>query len=85
MCRVLHENCDRSLAKDRALPVDSYLVEYLIDNAIVYDIVICGKRSDIFDMYWDRYRENLKSIEWTDGRVSSKLWRSQNPENKKKK
>jgi len=85
MCRILHENCDRSLAEDKTLPCDSYLVEYLIDGIVAYDIVWCTKRVDIFDMYWDKYRENLKSIQWTDGKVNSKLWSNQNSEKNKKK
>jgi len=83
MCRVLHENCNKSVAKDKGLPNNSFLVTYLIDDATVYDIVICNKRVDVFDIYWDKYRENLKNIEWTEGRVNPKLW-DYNPSGKKK-
>jgi hypothetical protein len=74
MCRVLHENCNRSLANDRELPNNSFLVTYLINDKFSYDIVICNKRVDVFDFYWDKYREDLKKIEWTEGRVNPKLW-----------
>lgn len=85
MCKIIHENCDESLAKDKTLPSNSYLVKYYNEDNLRYDIVICNKRSDIFDMYWDKYREGLKSIKWTEGRVNPKLWGVAPKEVKKKK
>jgi hypothetical protein len=85
MCKVLHENCNKSLAKDRSLPINSFLVTYILDDKTAYDIVICHKRSDIFDMYWDKHRSNLKIIEWTEGRISPKMWGYQPKGDKKKK
>ena len=41
-------------------------------------------RADVFDMYWDKYRKDLKSIEWTDGTVSARLWGHKAKESKKK-
>ena len=83
MCYVLHQNCEKSVAQDKSLPLNSYLVTYISDEETFYDIVICNKQVDIFDMYWDKYREGLKDIRWTDGRVNPKLWQSRT-ENKKK-
>jgi hypothetical protein len=84
MCKVLHQNCKKDLSNDKSLPVNSYLVTYLIDGEVAHDIVMCNKISDIFDMYWDNIRENLKSIIWTDGRVSPKMWGYEPKEEKKK-
>ncbi len=85
MCMIHAENCDRSVAEDKSLPSNSYLVTYLKDNIVQHDIVICHKRADVFDMYWDKHRENLKKIEWTEGRVNPKLWGYKAKESKKKK
>jgi hypothetical protein len=85
MCKVLHENCDPKFAQDKSLPVNSYVVTYLLDTKVCYDIVICHKRVDVFDMYWDKHRSDLKSIEYTEGRISAKLWGYQQPDKKKKK
>lgn len=84
-CRILHENCDRSFAKDKTLPLNSYIVKYIVNDETRYDIVICNKQTQIFDMYWDRYREGLKDIRWTDGTVNPKLWGNKPKEEKKKK
>lgn len=83
MCKVLHQKCEKSAAKDKSLPLNSYLVTYVSDDETFYDIVICNKQVEIFNMYWDEYREGLKDIRWTDGRVNPKLWQPK-PEGKKK-
>ena len=83
--RILHEKCDRKIADDRTLPYNSYLVEYQTKSEINYDIVICNKKIEIFDYYWDRYREGLKSFKQTEGRINPKLWSDQKKTEKKRK
>ncbi len=85
MCNILHENCNPNLAKDKNLPTNSYIVAYLKEDKLTYDIVICHKRVDVFDLYWDKYREDLKKIQWTEGRINPKLWGYKAKEPKKRK
>lgn len=82
--KVLHQNVDRSLANDKSLPLNSYLVTYKMDGKICYDIVISHKKTAIFDLYWDLYRGDLISMEWTEGRVNPKLWNDPNQKKKTK-
>ncbi len=82
--KILHQNCDPEVANDRSLPYTAYLVTYEIDGAIAYDLVIPEKQMEIFDYYWDRYREGLKSWKQSEGRVNPRLWGSQVKESKKK-
>ena len=84
-CEILQERCNKQDAKNRQLPLDSYLVTYVIDENIFYDIVKTSKRVSVFDMYYDKFGNCLKSIEWTDGRVSPKLWGYKPPQTKKRK
>lgn len=79
---ILYKECDPSLAKDKSLPRDSYLVSYLIDDELKYDISR-GSRVEIFDYYYDIYR-NVTSISWTDGTVNPKTYDYVPKENKKK-
>jgi len=81
--RILHQNCDPELANDRSLPYTAYIVTYEIDGAIAHDIVVVNKKMDIFDYYWDKYREGLKGFKQTEGRVNPRLWGSQTKETKK--
>lgn len=83
--RILHHNCDPSLADDRSLPYTAYLVTYKIDGAIAYDLVIANKKIEIFDHYWDRYREDFVTFKQSEGRVNPKLWGPPKKEEKKKK
>lgn len=71
---VLHENCDPSLANDRSLPYTAYLVTYEKDGKTCYDITMCGKKVELFDYYWDQYREGLKTFKQSEGRVNPKIW-----------
>ena len=80
--KVLHQDVDISYAKDKTLPLNSYVVCYYYDGSKRYDIVISNRQADIFDMYWDLYRNNIISIKWTDGKVNPKLW--QDPKAKSK-
>jgi hypothetical protein len=82
--KILHQNCDPEVANDRSLPYTAYLVTYEIDGAIAYDLVIPEKQMEIFDYYWDRYREGLKGWKQSEGRVNPRLWGSQVKESKKK-
>jgi hypothetical protein len=80
--QIIHQNCDPKLAEDKTLPYNAYIVKYHDDEQYNYDIVICNKKTDIFDYYWDRYREGLIAFKQTEGRVNPKLW-STNSKKKK--
>jgi hypothetical protein len=82
--RILHQNCDPEIANDKSLPYNAYLVTYEIDGAIAYDLVIPEKQMEIFDYYWDNYREGLKGWKQSEGRVNPKLWGNKPKEEKKR-
>lgn len=83
--RILHQNCDPEIASDRTLPYTSYLVTYKMDGVITYDLIIANKKIEIFDYYWDRYREDFVDFKQTEGRVNPKLWGPPKKQEKKKK
>jgi len=81
--KIIYRDCDPSLADDRTLPHTAYLVEYLQDGMTHFDIVVASKRVEIFDYYWDNYREDLIRMTQSEGRSNPKVW--SNPNQKKKK
>jgi len=81
--KIIYRDCDPSLADDRTLPHTAYLVEYLQDGMTHFDIVVASKRVEIFDYYWDNYREDLIRMTQSAGRANPKVW--SNPNQKKKK
>ena len=51
-----------------------------IEQKTFYDITLCQKQVEMFDHYYDKYKQGLKGWKQTSGIVSPKLW---NPEPKK--
>jgi hypothetical protein len=83
--KILQKDCSPEVAEDRKLPYTTYLVTYKLDGMIHYDLVITDKQIEIFDYYWDRYREDLISFKQSEGRTNPKLWDPpKKQENKKK-
>ncbi len=83
--KVINEKCEKSAADDKTLPKSAYLVTYVKEEKITYDIVMADSRVEIFDHYWDTYKEGLQSISWTRGNVNPRQWNSNNPSPPKKK
>tara|TARA_B100002019_G_scaffold283148_1_gene289235 strand:- start:2417 stop:2683 length:267 start_codon:yes stop_codon:yes gene_type:complete len=83
--RVLHQGCDPSVADDKTLPYTAYLVEYLQDGVTKFDIVSAGKKVDIFDHYWDLYKNDFLNMTQAEGRINPKLWQDPNAPKKKTK
>ena len=83
--RMIHKDCDPSIAEDRSLPYTSYLVEYLQDGMTKFDVVSANKRGDIFEHYLDLDRHDMINMTQTEGRVNPKLWNDPNQKKKKTK
>ena len=83
--KVIHKECDPTLAQDRTLPYTAYIVEYVQDGITKFDIVTASKQVEIFDYYWDNYRSDCKNMTQTEGRANPKLWGNKGPSDKKKK
>ena len=67
-------DCDPTVAEDRSLPTNAFLVEYLQDGVTKFDLVTSLKKVDIFDHYWDNYRSDLQNITQSQGNVKPNLW-----------
>jgi hypothetical protein len=72
--KIIRENCDLSLSQNNGLPNNAYLVTYIVNDNVNYDLVQSIKVVDIFDHYYDRYKEDLKDIKQSAGTVNPKLW-----------
>ena len=71
---VIHAKCEKAAADDPSLPRNAYLVTYVVEDKITYDIVMADGKSDVFDQYYDKYKEGLQSIDWAEGNVKPSLW-----------
>ena len=75
--KILNEACDPELAEDKTLPNNAFLVSYVEKNEQKYDLVISSKKTDIFDHYWDKYKEGLLDIKQAQGTSNPKMWKSE--------
>ena len=83
--KIIHKDCDLAVANTRDLPYNSYVVTYIEDGRVCYDIVQPRKQMEIFDEYWDKYREDFKPPWYqSEGRVNPKLWNDPSKPQKKK-
>ena len=80
--KTLFSDCDPTVADDRTLPTNAFLIEYLQDGMTKFDIATGNKQVDLFDYYWDNYRHDFKNMTQTEGRINPKMWG--NSEKKKK-
>ena len=81
---VIATNVSEEAAKDKSLPVDSYLLTLESDGEVWKDIVK-GVKVKIFDAYYDTFNHCMKNMVYTDGTISAKLWGIKSKETKKKK
>lgn len=83
--RILYEDCDPDKALDKSLPYTAYLIEYKKDGESHYDVALGKKQVEIFDHYWDKYRENFVNMKQSEGRINPKLWGNEPPKTKSRK
>ena len=85
--KIIHEDCDPELAKNRKLPNNAYLIEYIKEGIKTYDITMSQKAVDIFDHYYDKYKQDFHWLKQADGQLRPNLWnveKPKQPENKRR-
>ena len=82
--RHLKRDCQPEAAKDRRLPSNSYLISYNDGTKIAHDKVMSSKQVDIFDYYWDNYKDTKMIWKQTEGRINPRLWLEQQEDKGKK-
>jgi hypothetical protein len=83
-CEIMVENGSYAEVCTKEAPNDAYIIKYMVDDKICFDLTR-GTRTRLFDMYWDKFRDNLKSISWGYGKHNPKTWGYKSPEKKKRK
>ena len=83
-CEVLIESGSLKDVSTKHFPTDSYIIKYVYDDNIHYDLTR-GTKVNLFDMYWDKFKSGLKSIDYGKGTIKPNLWGYQSPKSSKKK
>ena len=83
-CQVLLEKSTLEECNDSSFPTSAYIISYEVDGKDYIDLVV-GKKSNIFDMYYDTYGPGVvKKISFGYGKVDPKMW-GYKPKEKKRK
>ena len=82
-CEILVERAKKEQLNSTQFPSDSYLIEYKIEEEIFHDLTR-GTKSTLFDLYYDKFKSKLKSIEYGRGNIKPSLWQYKKPKEKKK-
>ena len=82
-CEILVERAKKDQLSSTQFPTDAYIVEYTIDDEIMYDLTR-GTQVTLFDMYYDKFKSQLISINYGKRNIKPSLWQYQQPKPKKK-
>ena len=85
-CEIVIENGTLEQVSTTSAPTDACIVTYEYNEKVCRDLTR-GSRVNLFDMYYDKFKGDLKAINYGNGKISAKLWgyQSKNPKGKKKK
>ena len=86
-CEMLVENGSLQDVSVVEVPTDAFIVTYVLDDQVRYDLTR-GTKTHIFDMYYDKFKQGLRDIQYGKGNISPKLWghrTKQAPQRKKRK
>ena len=82
-CEILLEKTTVESSRDKKFPTDAFNVTYSVEGTDYLDVTRSNKKSNIFDMYYDRYG-NVKDIAYGHGSINPIQWGYKSPEKKKK-
>ena len=83
-CEMLVENGSLQDVSAQDVPTDAYIVTYTLDDQVKYDLTR-GTKTNLFDMYYDKFKQGLRDIKYGQGNISPKLWGYRNKQTGKKK
>lgn len=81
---IMIENGTWEQVNTKECPNDARIVKYMVNGELRFDLTRSQKAVCIFDMYWDKFRDGLKAIDYGQGSYNPKLW-GEKPKTKNKK
>ena len=81
---IIVEDGSLEEVRTKQAPTDAYIITYLHDDQVRYDLTR-GTRIKLFDMYWDKFKGKLQSIDHSNGSIRPNLWGYQSTPARKKK
>ena len=82
-CELIIENGSYQDVCIGKAPTDAFIVKYMYKEKICFDLTR-GSRTNVFDMYYDKFKGDIKSIDYGHGKIKPNLWGYKAPQQKKK-
>ena len=82
-CDIIIEDGSLEDVSTKQAPTDAYIIKYVHEDKVCFDLTR-GTRSGVFDMYYDKFKDAIKSIDYGHGNVKPNVW-GYIPSTKKKK
>ena len=70
---ILVENGSHEELTTTQAPNDAWIIKYTVDDKTLLDLSR-GTKTKLFDMYYDKFKQGLKDIQYGNGNISPKLW-----------
>ena len=81
---ILVENGSYEDVNTTKAPSDAYIIKYMHEDKIHFDLTR-GTKIKLFDMYWDKFKGGIQSINYGKGSIKPNLWGYQSTPTRKKK
>ena len=81
---IIVENGSYEDVNTTQAPSDAYIIKYMHEDKIRFDLTR-GTKIKLFDMYWDKFKSGIQSIDYGSGTIKPYLWGYQSPKQSKKK
>ena len=83
-CEIVVDNGSKEEVSTKQAPTDASIITYTVKEKTCYDLTR-GARIKLFDMYWDKFGDGLKNIDYGHGTIKPNVWGFKTPQKKKRK
>ena len=83
-CEIIVADGTWEQVNTKDAPRDAKIIKYKINGEMHYDLTKPSKNVKLFDMYWDKFREDFVGWDFGNGGVNPKSWRYQPKTSKSK-
>ena len=82
-CEILVDNGTMEEVSKTEYPNDASIIKYYVDDKVCLDLTR-GSRTALFDMYYDKFKNGIKNIDFGHGNIKPNMWGYKAPEKKKR-
>ena len=82
-CEIIIDNGSSDDVRTKKAPTDAFIVTYHHEDKVCRDLTR-GTKIKLFDMYYDKFKNGIKSIDYGHGTIKPQSWGYKSPQQKKK-